>query len=116
MNPYVLLGAGILAISLAVGGFTFGVKYQRGQEARAVLLIEKVRDEAQLGAAAAIAANKPVTQIIKQKLETEIREVEVYRDCRNSDAAMRLLNDALTGANSLSVDSGELPRADASDR
>jgi hypothetical protein len=116
MNPYLLLGAGILSVLLAVGGFTFGVKYQRGQEARAVLLIEKTKEEAMAGAAAAIAAQKKQTTVIKQQLETVTREVEVYRECRNTDDAMRLLNDALSGTRSESAGGSELPGAHATDR
>lgn len=116
MNPYILLGAGVLAVSLAVGGFTFGVKYQRGQEARAELLIAKVRDEAQLGAAAAIASQKKETTIIKQQLETQIREVEVYRECRNSNDVMRMLNAIIEGRAAEPLGGGQLSGVDTPDR
>lgn len=114
LNPYVLLGAGILAVGLAIGGFAFGMKYQRGQEARAVVLIEKVREEAQLGAAEAIAKIEVRNTTIRQQLETVTREVPVYRDCRNTDDGMRLINDALRGPGT--AGGGELSGADAAHR
>ena len=95
MNPYALIAAGILALSLAVGGFTFGVKYARGQQARTEQLIARVADEAQRGAAAEIAKIEIKNTTIRQQLETVTREVPVYRDCRNTADGMRLLNDAL---------------------
>lgn len=114
MNPYALLGAGILALLLAVGGFRFGVKYQRGQEARAEKLIAKVSEQAQLGAAEAIAKIEMKTTTIRQQLETVTREVPVYRDCRNTPDGMRLINEALRspGASGGRV----VPAADAPDR
>lgn len=116
MNPYVLLGAGILAVLLAVGGFSFGVKYQRGQEARAEQLIVRVRDEAQRGAAEAIAAQKKTTTIIKQQLETRVRENTVYRDCKLDPDTLGLLNDALRGARSEPAGSGVVSGTDSTDR
>jgi hypothetical protein len=113
-NPYVLLAAGVLAVALAIGGFTFGVKYQRGQEARAEQLIARVRDEAQLGAAEAIAKIEIKNTTIRQQLETVTREVPVYRDCRNTDDGMRLINDALRGPGA--AGRGELSGTDAADR
>lgn len=115
MNPYILLGAGILAVSLAVGGFTFGVKYQRGQEARAEQLIAKVREEAQRGAAEEIAKIKVVNTTVKQQLETQIREREVYRNCKLDDDSFRLLNDALSGRAPQPAGSRELPGTDSTD-
>lgn len=114
INPYAILIALVAAIGLAVGGFAFGVKYQRGQEAWAQQLVAKVREEAQLGAAEAIAKIEIKNTTIRQQLETITREREVYRDCRNSDDAMRLLNDALAGDNA--AGRGELPSADAAHR
>lgn len=113
LNPYALLAIVISALGLAAGSFTFGVKFARGQEARAERLVLEARKQAELGAAEAIANNKPVQQIIKQRLETEIREVPVYINCRNTPDVMWLLNDAL--ANRQRADSGGMPAADAAD-
>ena len=113
-NPYILLGAGILAVLLAVGGFAFGVKYQRGQEARVAMLIEVAREQAQLGAADAIAKIEIKNTTIRQQLETVTREVPVYRDCRNTADGMRLINDALRGPGT--AGGGELPRTNPTDR
>lgn len=109
MNPYVLIASGVAVIALAIASFTFGVRYEKGQHARTEVLIARVREEAQLGAADAIAKNRPVQQIIKQKLETEVREVPVYRDCRNTPDVQRLLNNALTNGGSEPPGGSELP-------
>jgi hypothetical protein len=116
INPYALLGAGILAVSLAVGGFTFGVKYQRGQEARAEQLIARVRDEAQRGAAEAIAQIKINNTTIRQQLETQVRENTVYRDCKLDPDSFRLLNDALSGAPGQPAGGGVVSGTDTTDR
>jgi hypothetical protein len=116
MNPYAWGLAGFLAVLLAIGSFSFGVKYQRGQEARAVLLVEKVREQAQLGAAEAIAQIKINNTTIRQQLETQVRENTVYRDCKLDPDAFRLLNDALSGASGQSAGRGELSGADSADR
>lgn len=115
-NPYALLGACLLAVSLAGGGFAFGVRYQRGQQARTEQLIAQVKEEAQRGAAEAIAKIKIVNTTIKQQLETQIREKEVYRNCRADDITVGLLNDALAGKKRQPTGGGELSGADAPDR
>lgn len=112
MNPYAIIAAGVLALGLAVGGFTFGMRYESGQHARTEQLVADVREQAQLGAADAIARQKPIQKIIQQKLETVTREVPVYRDCRNTPDVVRLLDDALAGRPD-SAGSVELPAADA---
>lgn len=114
LSPYAWIAAIVGAITLALGAFSFGVRYESGQHAKAELLVAAVREQAQLGAADAIAKNKPVQQIIKQQLETITREVPVYTDCRNTADAMRLLNDALS--NRQPADRGELPGADTAQR
>jgi hypothetical protein len=114
MNPYVLISAGVAVIILSISAFAFGVRYEKGQHARAEQLVALVREQAQLGAADAIAKNRPIQQIIKQRLETEVRENTVYRDCRNSADALRLLNDALAGRASDPIGGSQLPGADAS--
>lgn len=115
MNPYTIILAGVAALGLSVGGFVFGVKYQRGQEAYAQQLVLATREQAALGAADAIAKQKKEVTIIKQQLETITRVEEVYRDCRNTPDALRLLNDALKGGSG-SSGGGELPRTDGADR
>lgn len=113
MNPYMIIAAGVAAISLAVGGFTFGVKYARGEQARAEQLIEKVEERAQRGAAEAIAQIQVRHTTIRQQAETVIREKEVYRDCRNDPTVQRLLDDALAGRDPGAAGDRELPATDA---
>jgi preprotein translocase subunit SecF len=115
LSGYRLVATIVVALSLAVGGFFFGMKYQKGQDARAEQLVAKVKLEAQLGAAEAISKIKVVNTTVKQKLETQIREREVYRDCKLDDDSFRLLNSALT-ARPLAAGSGELSGTDSADR
>jgi uncharacterized protein HemX len=112
IKPWGVVAALAAAIGMSVGGFVFGVKYQRGQEAYAQQLIRDTREQAALGAADAIAKQKKEVTIIKQQLETITRVEEVYRDCRNTPDAQRLLNDALKGERTESTGGGKLPGID----
>jgi hypothetical protein len=116
INPYAIIAAGVLAIGLAGGGFAFGVKYQRGQDAYTQRLVVEAREQAARGAAEAIAKQKKEVTIIRQQLETITRVEEVYRECRNTPDAMRLLNDAIKGRAPEPVGGGELSGADGTDR
>lgn len=93
----------ILLAGLGVG-FTGGWKAQgwrHGAEeaiqAREERAREETRKAAQLGAAEAIAANKPINTTIVQKTQKEIRENTIYADCRVPAGGMQLANQALTG-------------------
>jgi hypothetical protein len=78
------------------------------------VLIEKVADKAQEGAARVIATLQPKYTTIQQKTETITREVPVYRDCHNTPDEFRLLNDALSGGDSTERSDGvTVPKADA---
>lgn len=104
---------GLLALGLFIGGAKLGYNYSEGQNARAEVLIEKVADKAQEGAAREIGKLQPKYTTIQQKTETITREVPVYRDCHNTPDELRLLNDALTNSNSPEpASTGELPKAD----
>lgn len=101
MNPYVLL-----AIALAWGGsvggaFFYGESVGRDGEIAGQALIKQAiadtREAGQQGAAAAIAANRPINRTIVQRAEKEIYENTVYRDCRVLAAGVQLANEALTG-------------------
>ena len=75
-------------------------------------MILKVTEAAQTGAAAAIAANKPVNQTIVQKATREVQTNTVYRDCLNTAGQLRNINQALTGAAQPAGDS-QLPSTGA---
>lgn len=112
-NPWVILAVVVLLAGAGSGGIAFGVKYERGQEARQEVLVQKVADAAQTAAAQAIAKIQPKYVTIQQKTQETIREVPVYRDCHNTPDEYRLLNDALTNGESEPADGSQLPKADA---
>lgn len=58
---------------------------------------EETRKAAELGAAAAIAANRPLNTTIVQKVQHEIQTNTVYRDCKLPAGGVQLANQALTG-------------------
>jgi len=68
---------------------------------------DQIVQKAQEGAAKAIANIEVKNVKIKQKLEREIHEKPVYRDCVHTPDGLRLINDSLTGSGD-----SELPKAD----
>ena len=119
MNPAAVLCA---LITLIAGA---GVVYVKGRaDGRAV---ERDKHAAELSievratAAAASAAADAISRIevkhvtIRQALETQVREVPVFRDCHLPADSLRNLNAALTGAEPASA-AGSVPAASAPDR
>ncbi len=101
MNLAILLGL-VIAWGASLGGaFFYGENVGQDREiagqAKLSKAIEDTRAAAQLGAADAIAANKPVNKTIVQKTQREITENVVYRDCRVPPDGVRLANEAITG-------------------
>ncbi len=97
-NPWVLL-----ALVVALGAsHTFA--YVKGGAARedAMLAEQKRQDQLvekiQRSTAEQIAAIEIKHVTVRQKLETEIREKPVYRDCLASERVLDLVNQAITGA------------------
>ncbi len=94
MNPYALI-VGLLAI---IGSFFYGTKVGKDHEiasqTKTQELVQAVKAEAQLGAAEAIAKNRPVHTTIQQKAETIIRENKILTECRNPAELARLLDAA----------------------
>ena len=116
MNPYSILCALVLAGALAFGAYVQGRK-----DGRNACLAAEARDEkvAQIaGAAAAASAAEAISQIevkhvtIRQQLETQVREIPVFRDCHAPADSVRKLNAALTGADEAAAPV-ELPAASA---
>lgn len=111
LNPYVLL-----AVFLALAGthwyaYHSGAAHERGAAAEQAQLIEKAGDRAALAAAEAIAKIEVKNVTIRQRVEREIHEKTVYRDCRHSPDGLRAINAALTGSEP--ADGGELSGAGA---
>ncbi len=100
-NPTLML-AGALAVALATGGAYVkgradGSAIARADQAEVLELARQVRDEAQRGAAAAIARIEIRHTTVRAAVEREIHEKLVYRECRHTDYALRRINSALTG-------------------
>lgn len=85
-----------LVMALA-GGWKLGVDHVKASAADA----DKVRSEtiaaAQQGAADAISKIEIKQVTIRQAVETRIRDVPVYRDCRHAPGMLDSINAALTG-------------------
>lgn len=116
LNPWVILGIVLLLLAAAAGGAKLGSDHQIAKQAKTEALIAAVEKRAQIGAATAIAENKPVHQFNKQVIERETRIVPDYSRCVHSDAGLRALNSALENTRAESVGDSVLPDADAPGR
>jgi len=101
MNLYVLLAI-VLGWAVSVGGagwYGIGIGEDRiiAKQASDDQIRRETREDAQQGAAAAIAANKPINNTIVQKVQHEIRTERIYTDCRVPATGMQLANQAITG-------------------
>lgn len=101
MNPWLLLGLGAAwAVSIAGAGY---VSYGAGQDnvnafnAKAAEIVTATREAAQVGAAQAIASNRPKNTTIVNEVQREVRVNTVYADCHNTPSGLRGINEALTG-------------------
>jgi len=102
MSPTLIVGA-LLVWASSVGfgvwyGMDLGQDKEYAKRAREDEIVKKVSDAAQMAAATAIAANKPVNQTIVQRATREVQTNTVYRDCLNTSDQLRNINQALTGA------------------
>lgn len=109
----------LLAIVLAFAGGTWygtglGEDREYAKRAREDAIVQGVKDAAAIGAAQAIAKNKPRNVTIRQEAEREIRTEIQYRDCVNTPDQLRNINEALTGKQEPAGDR-KLPRAVAPD-
>lgn len=112
-NPWAILALVVLLAGAGATGVYQGVQYEKGQEARTEVLIQKAGEAAQTAAADVISKLQPKYTTIQQKTETITREVPVYRDCHNTPDELRLLNDALSNSDSPEpAGTGELPKVD----
>jgi hypothetical protein len=115
-SPYVILG-GVLALILAAsGGAYVGKEYSDGQHAKQEVLIAKVAEQAQIGAAEAISRNRPIHQHNQQVLEREIRIVPDYSRCVHSADGLQSVNSALENKRAESAGSGGVPTANTPER
>lgn len=119
-NPYALLAIVLFYVGSIAGvgykAYRLGEDHVVAEQAKTEVLIAKVKEEAQLGAAEAIAKIEVKHATIRQKTETITREVPVYSECRHDPVGLQLVNDALNSANTQPADKGELPGAGPADR
>jgi hypothetical protein len=115
-NPWVLLALlGAWGASLGGTAWYFegvGENNVIARQARDDQVRQQTLEAAQAGAAAAIAANKPVNQTIVQKVQREVQTNTIYRDCKLPPAGLRLANEAITGR-AESAGGGVVPGAKA---
>lgn len=121
MNPYFMLG-GFVAFLVSVGGAYYQGRVDGGDKC----IAEQARDErvtiiaseaAASAAADAISKIKVKHTTVRQELEREIVNHEVFRECHSGPDAVRMFNAAIPGyAAASAADSGVVPTSDASGR
>jgi len=116
-SPQVWL-IGALSFLLAVGGAyikgrTDGGAIARADQAEVLELARQVRDDAQRGAAEAIAKIEVKHTTVRAAVEREIHEKLVYRECVHSADQLQRINAAITGREPQPAGGGKLPRLDA---
>lgn len=112
MSPYAIVVACALwaASIVGTGYFAYGAGQDdaRAKQSEIDSAVQQTREAAQQGAAEAISAIEIKHTTIRQRVEREIREKPVYRDCQHEPAVLRDINEALTGITE-PAGSGELP-------
>jgi len=115
MNPYTLLAV-VVAVGAAVGG-----AYPQGRKDGAATVEAAAAREERIGkiagAAAAASAAEAISKqeirhvTVTQKLQREVIEKPVFRDCRSGPDALSLFNSAIPGAAPAgsAPDRGQLP-------
>jgi hypothetical protein len=118
MNPWFILGAVVFWVA-SVGSaswYSIGIGEDKiiAKQASDDKIRQQTFDDAQRGAAAAIAANKPLNTTIVQKVQREVQTNTVYSECRLPASGLQLANQAITGhaepAGGVSVPSTDAPK------
>lgn len=116
MSPWLIIGA-LLACA---GAFWYGTDVGEAQclakQATLQEVAKEVKEAAQQGAAAAIAANRPRNTTIVNEVQREVQTNTVYRDCRHTPDGVRGINEALTGKRPEPSGGGKLPGTVPADR
>lgn len=117
INPWAIVGA-LLAWGASIAGagwiaYGAGQKHEIATQAREDRAAEKTRDTAERAIAAALAKQETRNVQITQRLEQQVREVPVFRDCIAPDGVVRDLNAAITGADPVAPGDRPVPAADA---
>lgn len=113
MTLYIALAAGLLWAATMGASFYYGTTVGEdsviAQQARENSAITKTQELARMGAAEAIAANKPRNVTIRQETEREIRTNTIYAECKHSAEQLQRLNSAIAGGGTKPAGGGQLP-------
>lgn len=85
-----------LLLALA-GGWRLGIDHMKASASDIEAARVATREAAQQGAADAISKIEIKQVTIRQAIETRIRDVPVYRDCKHAPGMLDSINAALTG-------------------
>lgn len=107
-NPWFGVGAIALCIACYAAGRHDGSRLEESAQAREERAAQVAYDNAQRAAAEAIAKLEVKHVTYKQQIEREVREVPVYRDCRNTPGGMLAINAALANG-AVASGGSELP-------
>jgi len=97
INPWLLLGALLAILASFGGGYVKGRSDANSNCSEARTLILEASQKAQEAAAREIAKIEIRHTTIRQKVQREITERPVYRNCNHGPDGLRLVNQALTG-------------------
>jgi hypothetical protein len=101
LNPWLILGASLAGAAALGGSYVKGRSDGRAVEIAQRVTLEEVartaREASQQAAGEAIAKIEVKNVTIRQRLETEIREKPVYRDCIADQRVLDTVNEAITG-------------------
>ena len=113
MNITAILAVVVLWGASLGGSFFYGQKVGKDNEiatvAREEAIVQRATEAAQLGAAKAIAANKPRNVTIRQETEHEVSTKTIYADCKHSPEQLQRLNAAITGEAASAASTGVVP-------
>ncbi|MES2950299.1 MAG: hypothetical protein V4858_17285 [Pseudomonadota bacterium] len=111
MIPYILIGSAIACAGAFWYGTNVGEAQCQAKQKTVEAIAREVKESAQQGAAAAIAANRPRNTTIVNEVQREVQTNTVYSDCRNTPDGVRSINEALTGKRPDPAGGGKLPGA-----
>lgn len=110
INPWVILAVLLAILGAGAGGFRLGADHEVASQARADAQVKKVEEAVIAANATAIAQIRPRYTTIQGKLEKQIEQNTVYRDCKLDSVGLQLINEALLGG-AQAPGSSKLPEA-----
>ncbi len=110
INPWIILAVLLAILGAGAGGFRLGADHELASQARTEAQIKKVEEAVIAANATAIAQIRPKYTTIQGKLEKQIEQNTVYRDCKLDPVGLQLINEALLGG-AQAPSSSKLPEA-----